>query len=341
LKRVVFGQDKAIESLSASIKLARAGLREPEKPIGCYLFSGPTGVGKTEVAKQLASSLGVELLRFDMSEYMERHTVSRLIGAPPGYVGFDQGGLLTDGVDQHPHCVVLLDEIEKAHPDLYNVLLQIMDHGRLTDHNGKQVNFRNVILIMTTNAGAADLAKQAFGFTRSKREGDDHEAINRQFAPEFRNRLDAIVSFAHLNADVIGMVVEKFVLQLEAQLGDRDVTIELSEPAKAWLIQHGYDEQMGARPMARVIQEHIKKPLADEVLFGKLKGGGHVRVVLVKDEADETKDKIGFEFVEGPVTPKQEKLPGARKRPPSGKSKPGGPGGPSKGPTSKGPLVKA
>jgi ATP-dependent Clp protease ATP-binding subunit ClpA len=271
---------------------------------------------------------------------MERHTVSRLIGAPPGYVGFDQGGLLTDGVDQHPHCVVLLDEIEKAHPDLYNVLLQIMDHGRLTDHNGKQVNFRNVILIMTTNAGAADLARQAFGFTRNKREGDDHEAINRQFAPEFRNRLDAIVSFAHLNADVIGMVVEKFVLQLEAQLADRDVTIELSETAKAWLIEHGYDEQMGARPMARVIQEHIKKPLADEVLFGHLKGGGHVRVVLVKDEASaDGKDKIGFEFVEGPVTPKPEKLPGARKR----KPKPGGPsgGGGSKGPASKGPLVKA
>jgi ATP-dependent Clp protease ATP-binding subunit ClpA len=344
LKRVVFGQDKAIESLSASIKLARAGLREPEKPIGCYLFSGPTGVGKTEVAKQLAASLGVELLRFDMSEYMERHTVSRLIGAPPGYVGFDQGGLLTDGVDQHPHCVVLLDEIEKAHPDLYNVLLQIMDHGRLTDHNGKQVNFRNVILIMTTNAGAADLARQAFGFTRNKREGDDHEAINRQFAPEFRNRLDAIVSFAHLNADVIGMVVEKFVLQLEAQLADRDVTIELSEPAKAWLIQHGYDEQMGARPMARVIQEHIKKPLADEVLFGKLKGGGHVRVVLVKDEATAL-DKIGFEFVEGPVTPKPEKLPGTRKRKPKSSGPNGGGSGPnggggSKGPASKGPLVK-
>src|SRR5512138_85205 len=302
LKRVVYGQDKAISSLSSSIKLARAGLREPEKPIGCYLFSGPTGVGKTEVAKQLAASLGVELLRFDMSEYMERHTVSRLIGAPPGYVGFDQGGLLTDGVDQHPHCVVLLDEIEKAHPDLYNVLLQIMDHGRLTDHNGKQINFRNVILIMTTNAGAADLARQAFGFTRQKREGDDHEAINRQFAPEFRNRLDAIVSFAHLNAEVIGMVVEKFVLQLEAQLADRDVTIELSEPAKAWLIEHGYDEQMGARPMSRIIQEHIKKPLADEVLFGQLKGGVHVRVVLLKDA--EGKDKIGFEFVEGPVTPK-------------------------------------
>src|SRR5271166_3626391 len=337
LKRVVYGQDKAIEALSASIKLARAGLREPEKPIGCYLFSGPTGVGKTEVARQLAATLGVEVIRFDMSEYMERHTVSRLIGAPPGYVGFDQGGLLTDGVDQHPHCVVLLDEIEKAHPDLYNVLLQIMDHGRLTDHNGKQVNFRNVILIMTTNAGAADLARQAFGFTRSKREGDDIEAINRQFAPEFRNRLDAIVSFAHLNVDVIGMVVEKFVLQLEAQLADRDVTIELSEPAKAWLIEHGYDQQMGARPMARVIQEHIKKPLADEVLFGKLKGGGHVRVVLVKDEATSL-DKIGFEFVEGPVTPKPEKLPGTRKRKPP-KSGPGGGG--AKGPTSKGPLVKA
>src|SRR5712675_534788 len=342
LKRVVFGQDKAIEALSASIKLARAGLREPEKPIGCYLFSGPTGVGKTEVAKQLAASLGVELIRFDMSEYMERHTVSRLIGAPPGYVGFDQGGLLTDGVDQHPHCVVLLDEIEKAHPDLYNVLLQIMDHGRLTDHNGKQINFRNVILIMTTNAGASDLARQAFGFTRSKREGDDHEAISRQFAPEFRNRLDAIVSFAHLNVDVIGMVVEKFVLQLEAQLADRDVTIELSEPAKAWLVQHGYDEQMGARPMARVIQEHIKKPLADEVLFGKLKGGGHVRVVLVKDEAaaDATQEKIGFEYVEGPVTPKPEKLPGTRKRTTPRKPKSGGPSGGPKGPASRGPLVK-
>ena len=342
LKRVVFGQDKAIDALAASIKLARAGLREPEKPIGCYLFSGPTGVGKTEVAKQLAASLGVELIRFDMSEYMERHTVSRLIGAPPGYVGFDQGGLLTDGVDQHPHCVVLLDEIEKAHPDLYNVLLQIMDHGRLTDHNGKQVNFRNVILIMTTNADAADLARQSFVFTRYKREGYDHEAITRQFAPEFRNRLDAIVSFAHLNAEVIGMVVEKFVLQLEAQLADRDVTIELSDPAKAWLVQHGYDEQMGARPMARVIQEHIKKGLADEVLFGKLKGGGHVRVVLVLDEAsvEPGAEKIGFEFVEGPVTPKPEKLPGARKRTPPRKPKPSGPSGGSKGPAPRGPLVK-
>ena len=292
LKRVVYGQDKAIEALAASIKLARAGLREPEKPIGCYLFSGPTGVGKTEVARQLAATLGVEIIRFDMSEYMERHTVSRLIGAPPGYVGFDQGGLLTDGVDQHPHCVLLLDEIEKAHPDLFNVLLQIMDHGKLTDHNGKQVDFRNVILIMTTNAGAADMAKAAFGFTRTKREGDDMEAINRMFAPEFRNRLDAIITFAHLSPDVIAMVVEKFVLQLEAQLDDRDVTIELTDEAAKWLIANGYDELMGARPMARVIQEHIKKPLADEVLFGKLKIGGHVRVVVVTDEAGNSQARL-------------------------------------------------
>jgi ATP-dependent Clp protease ATP-binding subunit ClpA len=307
LKTTVYGQDKAIESLSASIKLARAGLREPEKPIGCYLFSGPTGVGKTEVAKQLALALGVELIRFDMSEYMERHTVSRLIGAPPGYVGFDQGGLLTDGVDQHPHSVLLLDEIEKAHPDLFNVLLQVMDHGKLTDHNGKQVDFRNVILIMTTNAGASEMAKSAFGFTRSKREGDDHEAINRMFTPEFRNRLDATITFAHLSQEIIAQVVEKFVLQLEAQLGDRNVTIELSEEAARWLIANGYDELMGARPMARVIQEHIKKPLADEVLFGHLKNGGHVRVVVTKGE--DGRDKLGFEFLDGPVTPKPEKLP--------------------------------
>jgi ATP-dependent Clp protease ATP-binding subunit ClpA len=307
LKTVVYGQDKAISALSASIKLARAGLREPEKPIGCYLFSGPTGVGKTEVAKQLATALGVHMIRFDMSEYMERHTVSRLIGAPPGYVGFDQGGLLTDGVDQHPHCVLLLDEIEKAHPDLFNVLLQIMDHGKLTDHNGKQVDFRNVILIMTTNAGASDLAKQAYGFTRIKRQGDDVEAINRLFAPEFRNRLDSIITFAHLTPEIISKVVEKFVLQLEAQLGDRQVTIEMTEDASKWLVEHGYDEQMGARPMARLIQETIKKPLADEVLFGKLKAGGHVRVMLVKEETGE--EKLGFEFPEGPVTPKPEKIP--------------------------------
>ena len=344
LKTTVYGQDKAIEALSSSIKLARAGLREPEKPIGCYLFSGPTGVGKTEVAKQLAASLGVELTRFDMSEYMERHTVSRLIGAPPGYVGFDQGGLLTDAVDQHPHSVLLLDEIEKAHPDLFNVLLQVMDHGKLTDHNGKQVDFRNVILIMTTNAGAADMAKAAYGFTRTKREGDDLEALNRLFAPEFRNRLDATITFAHLSQDVIAKVVEKFVLQLEAQLGDRNVTIELSEEAARWLIANGYDELMGARPMARVIQEYIKKPLADEVLFGHLKNGGHVRVVVDKDEAG--RDKIGFQFLDGPVTPKPEKLPAVRPKPkrrsprPKPKGDGGSGGGGKRGSVPKVPLAK-
>jgi ATP-dependent Clp protease ATP-binding subunit ClpA len=347
LKRVVYGQDKAIEALAASIKLARAGLREPEKPIGCYLFSGPTGVGKTEVARQLAATLGVEIIRFDMSEYMERHTISRLIGAPPGYVGFDQGGLLTDGVDQHPHCVLLLDEIEKAHPDLFNVLLQIMDHGKLTDHNGKQVDFRNVILIMTTNAGAADMAKAAFGFTRNKREGDDMEAITKLFAPEFRNRLDSIITFAHLSQEVISKVVEKFVLQLEAQLADRDVTIELTEESSKWLIANGYDELMGARPMARVIQEHIKKPLADEVLFGRLKSGGHVRVVVTTNENGRT--ELGFEYLDGPVTPRPEKLPEprrAKKRKSSPRRKPpgGGPGGnapPHRGSVPKVPLVKA
>ncbi|MGD9768585.1 MAG: ATP-dependent Clp protease ATP-binding subunit ClpA [Pseudolabrys sp.] len=344
LKTTVYGQDKAIESLAASIKLARAGLREPEKPIGCYLFSGPTGVGKTEVAKQLAKTLGVELIRFDMSEYMERHTVSRLIGAPPGYVGFDQGGLLTDGVDQHPHSVLLLDEIEKAHPDLFNVLLQIMDHGKLTDHNGKQVDFRNVILIMTTNAGASDMSKAAYGFTRSKREGDDVEAINRLFAPEFRNRLDAIVTFAHLSPAIIAQVVEKFVLQLEAQLADRGVTISLSDEASRWLIANGYDELMGARPMARVIQEHIKKPLAEEVLFGRLKSGGHVRVVLIKDDAG--REKLGFEYLDGPVKPKPDKLPepgvkAKRRSAPRRKPKGGGDGDPPRGSVPKVPLVKA
>jgi ATP-dependent Clp protease ATP-binding subunit ClpA len=284
LRSVVYGQDSAIEALASAIKLARAGLREPEKPIGSYLFSGPTGVGKTEVARQLASSLGVELLRFDMSEYMERHTVSRLLGAPPGYVGFDQGGLLTDGVDQHPHCVLLLDEIEKAHPDLFNILLQVMDHGKLTDHNGKQIDFRNVILIMTTNAGASDLAKAAIGFGSSKREGDDIEAINRLFTPEFRNRLDAIIPFGSLPTPVIHKVVQKFVMQLEAQLAERGVTFDLSEEAIAWLSERGYDERMGARPLSRVIQEHIKKQLADEVLFGKLKRGGTVKVTVEKKE---------------------------------------------------------
>ncbi len=350
LKTTVYGQDQAIMALASSIKLARAGLREPEKPIGCYLFSGPTGVGKTEVAKQLAVALGVELIRFDMSEYMERHTVSRLVGAPPGYVGFDQGGLLTDSIDQHPHCVLLLDEIEKAHPDLFNVLLQIMDHGKLTDHNGKQVDFRNVILIMTTNAGAADLARAAYGFTRNKREGDDVEAINRMFAPEFRNRLDSVITFAHLTPEIIKQVVDKFVLQLEAQLGDRDITIELSEDATKWLIDNGYDQQMGARPMARLIQETIKKPLAEEVLFGKLKAGGHVRVVRAKDSPD----GLGFEYLDGPVTPRPEKIPqrlGAkpkrrspgsprRSKPPGPKGGGGGDEPPRRGSVPKVPLVK-
>ncbi len=292
LKRVVFGQDKAIHALSSAIKLARAGLRQAEKPIGCYLFSGPTGVGKTEVAKQLAAIMGVELLRFDMSEYMERHTVSRLIGAPPGYVGFDQGGLLTDGVDQHPHCVLLLDEIEKAHPDLFNILLQVMDHGKLTDHNGKKIDFRNVVLIMTTNAGASDAAKESIGFGRGKRDGEDEEAIKRLFTPEFRNRLDATIGFAALGRDTIDRVVEKFVLELEAQLIDRDVTFDLTPEATRWLGQKGYDDAFGARPLARVIQDHIKKPLADEILFGKLKSGGTVRVLL-----DREKDDLAFEFI--------------------------------------------
>ena len=280
LRRLVFGQDKAIDQLTAAIKLARAGLREPEKPIGSYLFSGPTGVGKTEVAKRLAEVLGVKMLRFDMSEYMERHSVSRLIGAPPGYVGFDQGGLLTDGVDQSPYCVLLLDEIEKAHPDLFNILLQVMDHGKLTDNNGKQIDFRNVVLIMTTNAGAQDLARSAMGFTQNKREGDDQEAIVRLFTPEFRNRLDAVVSFSHLPKEVVRKVVEKFVLQLEAQLAERQVNIELSTEAADYLADKGYDQQMGARPLARVIQEEIKKPLAEELLFGKLSRGGTVRILL-------------------------------------------------------------
>jgi len=321
LKRVVYGQDRAIEALASSIKLARAGLREPDKPIGCYLFSGPTGVGKTEVAKQLAASLGVELLRFDMSEYMERHTVSRLIGAPPGYVGFDQGGLLTDGVDQHPHCVLLLDEIEKAHPDLFNILLQVMDHGKLTDHNGKKIDFRNVILIMTTNAGAADLAKPAIGFSSSRREGDDMEAINRLFSPEFRNRLDAIIPFAPLPTPIIHQVVQKFVMQLEAQLAERNVTFDLSEEAIAWLAEKGYDEHMGARPLARVIQEHIKKPLAEELLFGKLKKGGTVKVSV--EEKPEGGKGLKLEAIpdEVPVKPKRE-VPARTRKTATRKAKP-------------------
>ncbi|MFN0217769.1 MAG: ATP-dependent Clp protease ATP-binding subunit ClpA [Hyphomicrobium sp.] len=301
LKRLVFGQDAAIEALTSAIKLARAGLREPEKPIGSYLFSGPTGVGKTEVAKQLAALMGVELLRFDMSEYMEKHTVSRLIGAPPGYVGFDQGGLLTDGIDQHPHSVLLLDEIEKAHPDLYNILLQVMDHGKLTDHNGKSVDFRNVVLIMTTNAGASDMAKPAMGFNRTKREGEDTEAISKMFTPEFRNRLDAIVPFSGLPPEIIQKVVEKFIFQLEAQLADRGVSIELSEDASLWLAEKGYDEKFGARPLGRVIQEHIKKPLAEELLFGKLEHGGVVKV-MVTGKGEES--KLAFEYVSADPTKK-------------------------------------
>ena len=304
LKRVVFGQDNAIESLASAIKLARAGLREPEKPIGNYLFAGPTGVGKTEVAKQLADNLGVELLRFDMSEYMEKHAVSRLIGAPPGYVGFDQGGLLTDGVDQHPHCVLLLDEIEKAHPDVYNILLQVMDHGELTDHNGRTVSFRNVVLIMTSNAGAAEQAKSAIGFGRDRREGEDTAAIERIFTPEFRNRLDAVISFAPLGKEVILQVVEKFVLQLEAQLLDRGVSIELTRAAAEWIADKGYDDRMGARPLGRVIQEHIKKPLAEELLFGKLTKGGLVQVGIKNGELDLRIEK-----------PKNPQL-GSRKKPP-------------------------
>ena len=303
LKTMVFGQDKAIDALSSAIKLARAGLRDGEKPIGSYLFAGPTGVGKTEVARQLSRSMGIELIRFDMSEYMERHTVSRLIGAPPGYVGFDQGGLLTDAIDQHPHAVLLLDEIEKAHPDLFNILLQVMDHGKLTDHNGKSVDFRNVVLIMTTNAGAAELAKSAIGFEREERSGDDQEAIERMFSPEFRNRLDAIVSFANLTPDVMHRVVDKFVMELEAQLTDRDVTITLTDAARDWLAVKGYDKKFGARPLARVIQEHIKKPLSEELLFGALVAGGSVSVTVGDDK------KLKFEFAK--LDPSQ-----ARKRKP-------------------------
>ncbi len=284
LKTMVFGQDKAIAALSSAVKLSRAGLREPEKPVGNYFFSGPTGVGKTEVARQLALQLGIELIRFDMSEYMERHSVSRLIGAPPGYVGFDQGGLLTDAVDQHPHSVLLLDEIEKAHPDLFNVLLQIMDYGKLTDHSGKAIDFRNVTLIMTTNAGASELAKPAIGFERQSRVGDDEEAINRIFTPEFRNRLDAIISFAPLSPATMGKIVDKFVIQLENQLADREVTIAVNTPARAWLAERGYDEKFGARPLARIIQDYLKRPLAEELLFGKLVKGGAVRVTVADEK---------------------------------------------------------
>ena len=303
LKRVVFGQDKAIESLAAAIKMGRAGLREPHKPIGNYLFAGPTGVGKTEVARSLANIMGIELLRFDMSEYMERHTVSRLIGAPPGYVGYDQGGLLTDGVDQHPHCVLLLDEIEKAHPDLFNILLQVMDHGTLTDANGKKVDFRNVILIMTTNAGASDAAKQGIGFGAGKKDFENSEAIQRLFTPEFRNRLDAVIQFGHLTPDIVRNVVQKFIIQLEAQLSERNVQIEITDAAADWIAKRGYDEAFGARPLSRVINEQVKKPMADELLFGALKHGGIVKIDI--DPADA--EKLAFQYFpeQPPAAPPQ------------------------------------
>ena len=305
LQRVVFGQNDAITALSAAIKLARAGLREPNKPIGSYLFTGPTGVGKTEVAKQLASIMGVEMLRFDMSEYMERHTVSRLIGAPPGYVGYDEGGLLTDGVDQHPHCVLLLDEIEKAHPDLFNILLQVMDNGTLTDANGRKVDFRNVILIMTTNAGASDASKNSIGFGRGKKDDEQEEALKRLFTPEFRNRLDATITFGGLTPEIIDRVVEKFILQLEVQLEDRNVSIEITKPARDWLAKRGFDADMGARPLARTIQEHVKKPMAEELLFGSLQKGGVVKIDI--DKKDE--EKLAFKY----VAEKPKKKPVAKK----------------------------
>ncbi len=311
LKTVVFGQDKAIDALASAIKLARAGLREPDKPIGSYLFSGPTGVGKTEVARQLALIMGVELVRFDMSEYMERHSVSRLIGAPPGYVGFDQGGLLTDAVDQNPHVVLLLDEIEKAHPDLFNILLQVMDHGKLTDHNGKSIDFRNVIVIMTTNAGASEMAKAPIGFERAERTGEDTEAIEKLFTPEFRNRMDAIIPFDSLPPEVVSRVVDKFVMELELQLEDQSVMIDLTDSARQWLAKKGYDRLYGARPLSRVIQEHIKKPLAEELLFGKLAKGG---VVVVKIEDG----RIAFAYPQDdrnlPVKRKKGKVPALAKK---------------------------
>ncbi|OYX45748.1 MAG: ATP-dependent Clp protease ATP-binding subunit ClpA, partial [Sphingomonadales bacterium 32-64-22] len=315
LKRVVFGQDKAIEVLSTAMKLSRAGLRDPDKPIGSFLFSGPTGVGKTEVAKQLASIMGIPMQRFDMSEYMERHSVSRLIGAPPGYVGYDQGGLLTDAVDQQPHSVLLLDEIEKAHPDLFNILLQVMDNGRLTDHHGKTVDFRNVVLIMTTNAGASDMARQGIGFGDVSKEDAGDEAVKKMFSPEFRNRLDAIVPFAYLGQETVSRVVDKFILQLELQLAEQNVHIQFDSDARQWLGKRGYDKLYGARPMARLIQDKVKQPLAEELLFGKLVHGGEVHV-SVKD------DRLSFELTPAPPKEEKRKRPAAKKAAPKKKPVP-------------------
>ena len=286
LKNMVYGQDAAIEALVAAVKMSRSGLGQPDKPIGSFLFSGPTGVGKTEVAKQLAFSLGVPLQRFDMSEYMERHAVSRLIGAPPGYVGFEQGGLLTEAVNKQPYCVLLLDEIEKAHPDIFNVLLQVMDYGKLTDNNGKSADFRNVIIIMTTNAGAESLSKPTIGFAGKRERGDEMQAINKQFTPEFRNRLDAIIPFAPLSEVVISKVVDKFLLQLEQQLFEKKVEVEFTPALRQYLAEKGFDPQMGARPMARLIQEKIRKALADELLFGKLADGGFVAIDWDKEKQE-------------------------------------------------------
>ncbi|QBQ54571.1 ATP-dependent Clp protease ATP-binding subunit ClpA [Nitrosococcus wardiae] len=288
LKQVIFGQDEAIEVLSSAIKMSRSGLGDTARPVGSFLFAGPTGVGKTEVTRQLAYILGIELIRFDMSEYMERHTVSRLIGAPPGYVGYDQGGLLTEAVCKNPHAVLLLDEIEKAHPDVFNLLLQVMDHGTLTDNNGRKADFRNVILVMTSNAGAQEISRTSIGFTPQDHSTDAMEVIRRTFSPEFRNRLDAVIQFSALDEPSIGRVVDKFVLGLEFLLEDKNVTLEVSEMARAWLAEHGYDEKMGARPMARLIQEKIKRPLADELLFGKLANGGHVVVDMADGELEIT-----------------------------------------------------
>ncbi len=295
LKLVIYGQDPAIDSLAAAIKMARSGLGDQRKPVGSFLFAGPTGVGKTEVTRQLALALGVELIRFDMSEYMERHTVSRLIGAPPGYVGFDQGGLLTEAITKHPHAVLLLDEIEKAHPDVFNLLLQVMDHGTLTDNNGRKADFRHVIIVMTTNAGAADMARAPIGFVAGDNSSDGMEAIRRMFAPEFRNRLDAVVQFAALAPATIERVVDKLILEVEAQLEQKGVQLSVDDAARRWIAEKGYDPKMGARPMARLIQERIKRPLAEELLFGRLVGGGTVSVTVAADGEGLKLDSRGLE----------------------------------------------